>query len=153
MALDPLGLVVRDLRAAPPVAAIVATRVAGGGFDPNWPEDPRPCIVVEGGGNGRTPWGAGSEGVGLQEQVAIVRCYGAAGDDDVNDQRPAKVSSGQLRGAVMDALHNKGYRGFGNGRFIFQSHVLSSAPAEDPDTHWPYETVMVRVIAPAQAVA
>jgi hypothetical protein len=154
MALDPIGLVVRDLRANAAVAAIT-TRIAGGDFDPKWSEngaDPRPCVVVVGSGRSRSPWGAGSSRLGLQDQLVITRCYGGGGDG--NDERPAIVSSAQLRGLVEDALHNKGIRRFESGRRIYQSDSLSGGgPSVDPDTRWRYETATFHVVAPAQAVA
>jgi hypothetical protein len=152
MALDPIGLVVRNLRDDPGVSAITS-RIAGGGIDPAWPKpDPRPCVVVIGSTPSRSPFGPGSSRLGLQEQLVVIRCYGSGGNGD--DERPSQVSSAQLRGAVVDALHGKTVRRYANGRRIYLSDSLAGGgPTEDPDTRWQYEITTARVVAPAQAVA
>jgi len=152
MAMGLVGLVVRALRADAGVTAITP-RIAGGGLDPIWPKpDPRPCVVVVGSTPGRAPWGPGSSRLGLQEQLVFVRCYGGGGTP--SDERAAVRSSEQLRGAVTDALHDKGIRRFTGGKAIFLSDALSGGgPSTEPETRWPLDTGSFRIVGPAQAVA
>jgi hypothetical protein len=151
MAMDPVGLVVLALRDDEAVSAITP-RIAGGDFDPNWPKpDPRPCVVVVGTGNSRTPFGPGSARLGLQDQMVLVRCYGGGGDS--NDERPAVVSSAQLRGLVTDALHNQGIRRYPNGRRLYHSDNLGGGgPSRDPETRWSHDDATFHLVAPAMAV-
>lgn len=141
---DPLGVVVQELRADPVVGGIVAGRVSGEMPDPDWPEDPRPMVIV-------TELSVVRRKPQLQVPRYAIRCYGA-GDDD--DPRVAPRTSRQLYGAVSDALYLRGPRTGSGGRAIYQStEDVGGQPGEDPGTGWPYRAAIVRLIAAAQAVA
>lgn len=151
--IDPLGTLVREARADAAVAALVGTRVAGGDFDPHWPADPRPCVVLVRSTPSRMPFGQrGSGRLGLQELLVIARCYGAP--DAQGDPRVAQRTSAQLAGAVSDAFHNQGPRRDSAGRVLFRTDsITGGGPGTDPDTRWPYEVVMARVVAAAGEIA
>ena len=104
-------------------------------------------VIVTRLGVSRSPRGPRRNRLGLQEVRYAVKCYGAEGPE------AARLST-VLYGAVSDAIHNKGPRRDAQGRYIFRTEdEVGGEPDEDPDTHWRYETVVVNVIAAAQAVA
>lgn len=157
---DVTGMVVTEIRDAPAVAALgVGDRVWAAEIAPprTWSAggsrtDPRPCVVVVQLVRSRTPFGPGSGRIGLQRPRYAVRCYGAP--DAKGDGRVARRNSRELAGAVSDVVHQKGPRVDATGRAIHLSvDVGAGSPGVDPDTSWPYETVVISVIAGAQAVA
>lgn len=147
----PVGPLVIALRDDPAVAAIVSGRVAAGGPDPEWPgPDPRPFVVLVPMTPSRAPFGPGSSRTGLVQLLVMAKCFGAP---DEKDERVAQRTSGELAGAVSDALHDKGPRRFGT-RLLFQSDQVSGGGLTvEPDTRRPYWALMFNVIAAAQAVA
>ena len=56
-------------------------------------------------------------------------------------------------GAVSDALHDIGPRQSTAGKAIYRSQEEASGSAQsDPDTHWPFYTLIVTVHAATVAV-
>lgn len=72
----------------------------------------------------------------------LIQCYG-------KDFPQARA----LMGAVSDALHNVGPRQSPAGKAIYRSQEEVSGSAQtDPDTNWPFYTLIVTVHASTEAV-
>lgn len=76
----------------------------------------------------------------MQEVRYAARCYGQG----TNPARDAAT----LAGAVSDAIHAKGPHIHGTvGVYATFDDGGGEGAAEDPDTHQPYETVIIQVVA------
>ncbi len=135
---DLTGMAVTEVRDFPAVAAITA-RVRGGELAPG---DAPPAVVLRRLGVSLSPGGAGKARAGLQGALIAALCFGAT-----------YQQAAALAGAVADAVHYKRARQSGT-RLIHLSLVESLGDAtRDPDTSWPFETVVFQAIGAAQAVA
>ncbi len=142
--IDPLGVIVTEVRDAAAVRAIVGQyagvwKVAGGEARQAW--EPPFVVIVRLGTVRRAQ--LGSHRAGVQTLRLAANCFG------VTPQQAA-----QLYGAVSDVLHVRGPRRDAQGRQLFISlEEIGGQPNEQPGTGWPYETAVFNVIAGAQAAA
>ena len=135
--IDPLGYIITTVRDFPAVSAITP-RVRGELAEDEGP----PAVVLRRLGVTRSPLGRTGR-TGIQGVVIAALCFGVD-----------SVQAAQLYGAVSDAIHQKRARRDAQGRLIYLSLDQSGGNVSiDPDTHWPFETAVINVIAAAQAVA
>lgn len=124
---DPLGKLLTEIRDDATVAAITH-RVRG--------EEPRqgdvpPLVII------RTFPIVRNSRVPIGRYQYLIQCYGA--------DPPATA---QLRGAVSDAIHNIGPRMSAAGVSIYRSQSEVEGQTQlDPDTSWPFQTIVVVVWA------
>ncbi len=136
--IDPLGLVLTEIRDDPGVAALTdrirgGEQAAGDGLGPG--KYNRFVVLVRLGGTRerRAP---------VQEVRLAARCYGVTFQD-----------AAALAGAVSDAVHAAGPRLASSGIGIYGSFEDSGLGAtRDPDTDQPHEDLILRIVSPTVKV-
>ena len=130
--IDVLGKILVEIRDDSAVAAITS-RVRGEEFKKG---DVPPMLVI------RTFPTRRSARLPYAEHQFLIQCYGT-------DFPQAK----ELMGVVSDAIHNIGPRQSAAGKAIYRSQEVTSGSAQtDPDTNWPFYTIIVNVHAATVAV-
>jgi hypothetical protein len=140
---QPTGTLVVELRAVPEVAALVpAANIQGGEGRSNPPD-----IIIERLSTSSSVAGPGSHRLGMAEHRYAIRCRAPQSKD-------GDIVATRIAGAVVVALHMKGYRtrvlGSGDRERIAQSRWdTMTAVLRDPDTQDPYVTVLASIKAAA----
>lgn len=147
---DPMGMLLTELRASSPLVALVSTRISAD-EDPTSDQGKTRVRAVDlGGPIGRV----GDRRPGLQSLIYALRCYGPSKDAQGRPISTGPITARQIAGACVDALHQRGPRTDASGRFVIKSSVASiGGLLIDPDTREPYYTVSVEVVAAAQEAA
>lgn len=130
---DPLGKLLTEIRDFPAVAAITS-RIRG--EEPAQGDVP-PMVLI------RTFPIRREARLPMARHQFMILCYGST-------PRNAAI----LRGAVSDAIHNAGPRVSAGGVAIYRSQNETEGQSQtDPDTGWPFQTIIVTVWAATVAVA
>lgn len=134
---DLTGVAVVEVRDAAAVAAITP-RVRGGELAG---DDAPPAVAISALGIGYSPFGQ-TRRARLQEAMFAAKCYGGT-----------RIQAAQLGNAVAGAIEVRGPRKDASGRLVYLSLVESAGTVElDPDTRWPFSTVIFSLIGAQQAV-
>jgi hypothetical protein len=135
---DLTGKAITELLANAAVTAIVGQKVR-----PEFASDESPpAVIIESLGIDYSPFGQ-TRRTRLQAPTFVARCYGVT-----------RVQAAQLANAVVEAVELRGPRRDASNRLVFTSLVDSGGDVTiDPDTTWPYATVIFRLIGAQRAVA
>jgi hypothetical protein len=130
--IDPLGKLLTEIRDDPDVSAIT-NRIRG---EEAAQGDEPPLVII------RTFPITRNKRLPVGRYQYLVQCYGSS----------FKQAS-QLRGAVSDAIQNFTPRVNAAGVGVYQSFSDTEGQAQaDPDTQWPFHTIIVVVWAATVAV-
>jgi hypothetical protein len=134
---DLTGMAITELATNAGIMAIAGTKV-----HPEWAagEEP-PAVIVEQLAIDYSPFGQ-TRRARLQAPLFAAKTYGAT-----------RVQAAQLANAVVEAMELRRPRMAG-GKLVYLSLVDSGGDVVlDPDTKWPYGTVIFRLIGSQRAVA
>ena len=150
--IDPMGMLVTELRAAAPITDIVATRISTD--EAPEADQLKSRVVLHDAG---LPNGLGRPGArryGQQLALYIAKCYGPIRDALGRPIDTGPITARQIAGTVAAAVHQKGPRQDGQGRIIHMTNVIGISPKlTDPDTKEPYYEVLIETTAGAQVAA
>lgn len=131
--IDPLGYLLTTIRDDTDVASIT-TRIRGEEMAQG---DAPPFVIIRGFPIRR------EQHLPVARYQYMILCFG----------RTHKEAA-QLRGVVSDAIHGVGPRVNASGVGIYRSHSEVEGQSQiDPDTQWPFQTIVAVVWAATTAVA